>query len=84
MSQIEKLITLLKSKPSDFEYEQLIKVMSHFGYSEFNKGKTSGSRVRFVDSEGHILTLHKNHPQKELHLYQINAVLRHLEGRGLI
>jgi len=84
MSQIEKLIKVLKSKPSDFEYVQLRRILSHFGYSEMKTGKTSGSRVRFADKKGHVLTLHKNHPQNELHPYQIDAVIKHLEGRGLI
>jgi len=84
MGQIEKLIKRLTSNPTDFEYNELKRVMLHFGYEEKTGGKTSGSRIRFVNSEGNILTLHKRHPQKELLPYQINDVLDHLKKRGLL
>jgi len=84
MSQIEKLIERLKSKPTDFDFKELGRLMAHFGYSEFQGGKTSGSRMRFADKKGNVLTLHRNHPQKELYPYQINAVIKHLEGKDLI
>ena len=53
MSQIEKLIERLKSKPKDFTYDELKRLLNDYGFVENNKGKTSGSRVRFYDSFGH-------------------------------
>jgi hypothetical protein len=84
MGQIEKLIKKLTESPTDFEYSELLRIMMHFGYEERTGGKTSGSRVRFVNNEGHILTLHKRHPQKELLPYQVKDVVDHLRKRGLV
>ena len=49
MSRIEKDIERLKSKPKDFTYEELKRILNHFGFIEDNKGKTSGSRVVFIN-----------------------------------
>lgn len=39
MSRKEKIIKRLKSKPKDFTYEEAKKVLSIFGFTEYNKGK---------------------------------------------
>ena len=49
-----------------------------------NKGKTSGSRVMFVNEEHGCILLHKPHPQKELKAYQIKQLIEILEQEGLI
>ena len=51
MSKIEKIIMRLKSKPKDFTYDEAIKVLNNFGFIEYNKGKTSGSRVLFINNQ---------------------------------
>jgi len=48
MSQDEKLIKRLLSKPKDFSYNELQKLLKKMGYIEQQLGKTSGSRVAFV------------------------------------
>jgi hypothetical protein len=48
-------------------------------------GKTSGSRVAFINPETrHIIRLHKPHPEPELKQYQINDIEEELRERGLI
>ena len=69
MSKIEKLIKRLLSKPADFSWEELVKVLNYFGYVENKNGKTGGSRRRFVDGENNIITLHKPHPSNILKPY---------------
>ena len=64
MSQFEKLWDRFLLVPSDFTYDELRKIMKHYGYSENNKGKTSGSRVVFIkrdDVEKTTIFLHKPH-----------------------
>ncbi len=46
MSRKEKIIKRLKSKPTDFTYEEAKQVLNIFGFTEYNKGKTSGSKSR--------------------------------------
>ena len=80
----EKLIQRLKSKPKDFTFDDAETLLKYLDYVRSNKGKTSGSRVMFVnDGHGSIL-LHKPHPQKELKAYQIKQLLEILEQEGLI
>ena len=51
MSKLEKEIERLKSKPKDYTYEEVKSLLNKLGYIEYNKGKTSGSRVRFRNKE---------------------------------
>lgn len=84
MSKIEKLIAKLLSRPSDFTWEELIKVLAHFGYEELKKGKTGGSRRRFADESKNIITLHKPHPKNILKPYIVKDIVTHLKERGKI
>ncbi len=34
MSKIEKLLEKFKSYPSDFTWDELVKILNHFGYFE--------------------------------------------------
>ena len=64
LSQFEKLWNRFLSVPSDFSYDDLKKIMKHYGYIENNKGKTSGSRLVFIkrdDVEKTTIFLHKPH-----------------------
>ena len=83
MSKKEKAIARLKSKPRDFEFNEAVTLMKLFGYSLSTTGKTSGSRVYFTKGKK-IFYMHKPHPQKELHAYQVNAIIKELEQEGLI
>lgn len=82
MSKDEKLIRRFLSKSKDFTYDELNKLLTHFGYRE---GKTSGSRVAFINPETkHIIRLHKPHPKPELKKYQLDYIEDELRKRELI
>jgi hypothetical protein len=81
MAKIEKLIERLLSKPADFTWEELIKVLAHFGYNELKTGKTGGSRRKFADGKKHVVTLHKPHPGNILKHYQIKEIVHTLIER---
>lgn len=78
MSKIEKLIERLRSKPKNFTWEELKKVLKHYGYEEMSKGKTGGSRRKFVNQDNTIISLHEPHPQNILKSYQLTIVIEHL------
>ena len=85
MSKEQKLIIRLLSKSKDFTYNELCRVLNSLGYEESQSGKTSGSRVAFIDkSTNHIIRLHKPHPSNELKQYQIELVIEELKTRGLL
>lgn len=80
MSKIEKLIDKFKSNPKDLTWEELLKLLNHFGFDEIKtKGKTGGSRVKFVDEEKRIINLHKPHPRNIVKQYVIKQILEKLE-----
>ena len=85
MSKKEKIIERLKSKPKDFTYDEAKQVLNFLGFIEDNKGKTSGSRVAFVNKEIKVkVELHKPHPGKILKTYQINKLISKLKEKEVI
>ena len=85
MSKEEKLIKRLLTKPKDFSYNELRRLLAFLGYIENPSGKTSGSRVSFYNSNtNHIIRLHKPHPGNELKQYQIEQLIDELDfGRKI-
>ena len=85
MSKAEKLLRRFLSKPKDFTYDELKSLLAGFGYEKVRSGKTSGSRVTFVNPETkNIIKLHKPHPRPELKRYQLNYIEETLRNRELI
>lgn len=85
MGKKEKLLERLLSKPKDFTYNELKSLLTGLGYVETNKGKTSGSRVAFINEmNSHIIRLHKPHPKNILKAYQIELVIEELKKENLI
>ena len=83
MSQKDKLLARLKSRPKDFTFNEVKTLLELCGYIMSNAGKTSGSRVFFTRGPK-IFRLHKPHPRKELLAYQIKELINELEQEGLI
>ena len=84
MSRKEKLIQRCVSVPNDFSWQELIKLLSGFGYQLSGAGKTGGSRVRFIHEMLPPIILHKPHPSTVLKRYQIEQVIELLRLEGLI
>ena len=80
MSKIDKAIKKLKAKPKDLTYEEAKMILNKFGFIEYNKGKTSGSRIVFKNKElNKKIELHKPHPSNILKAYQVNNIINKLE-----
>ena len=84
MTKYDKLKVRFSTKPSDFTWSELSKLLISMGYREFTSGKTSGSRVRFVHDSFEPILLHKPHPKPVLKQYQIKQLLIVLKNRGQI
>lgn len=70
-------------KPKDFTYDELRTVLIGLGYTESNKGKTSGSRVAFIQQESkHILRMHKPHPQNIIKAYALEYIIDELKAQN--
>ena len=79
MSKLEKQIERLKSKPKDYTYDEAKFMLNKMGYIENNKGKTSGSKVVFINKNNVKIELPKTHPRNILKPYQINLILDKLK-----
>lgn len=85
MGKKDKLIKKLRSCPKDFTFNEAETLLSFFFYHRNDKGKTSGSRVMFSNTDtGSKIILHKPHPGNELRQYQIKQLLEILEQEGLL
>ena len=85
MGKKEKLIKKLQLTPKDFTFDEAESLLGYFNYFRSNKGKTSGSRVMFSNSDSNTkILLHKPHPRKELLEYQVKQLLDQLKQEGLL
>ena len=83
MGKKEKLIQRLKGNPKDFTFDEMRAALESLGFKMPGRGKTGGSRVKFM--KGNIaISLHKPHPRKELLAYQIKQVLEILEKGNVL
>ena len=82
MTKFEKLTSRFLTRPKDFTYNELKRMLSGFGYLEI-QGK--GSRVVFINEKlKHSIKLHRPHPGNILKTYQIELVLSELKSNSLI
>jgi len=84
MGTKEKLQKRFKTLPTDFTFAELERLLKGLGYNKSNKGKTSGSRVIFVNDKGHIIMLHKPHPGNIVKSYALKQVYDLLKEKGQI
>jgi hypothetical protein len=84
VSRKEKLIKRLLGRPNDFTWEELAGVLLFLGYEERKKGKTGGSRRRFVHASAPPINLHKPHPKNIVKMYVVREVIEFLEREELL
>ena len=79
MSKNDKLLARLLSRPSDFTWDEMLRVFRQFGYEEQPAGKTGGSRRAFVNTKtGGIICLHQPHLGNVLKQYQLRQLIQQL------
>lgn len=82
MGTKEKLLQRFRSKPKDFTFGELKRLLQSAGYQE---QQGSGSRVVFVnESLTHHIKLHKPHPGNILKRYQLDLIEQELEKKQLL
>ena len=85
MGRKEKLLNRFLQLPKDFTFDETISLLSHLGYTIHNKGKTSGSRIRFNnESLGIYIDLHKPHPGTIMKQWMIKTMYDHLKRNNII
>jgi hypothetical protein len=84
MSKKDKLLDRLKSRPTDFTWPEMERLLKEMGYTENKTGKTGGSRRKFTHTSAPTISLHKPHPGNILKMYQIDQILEILEKEKMI
>ena len=79
MGTKEKLLERLKGMPTDFTFAEAERLLTSFGYTKSNKGRTSGSRVMFIDNQKRKILLHHPHPGNTLKSYALKDILEKLK-----
>lgn len=83
MSIDEKLIKRFLTHPKDFTFDEMVRLLSIFGYEISNKGKTSGSRVCFFrENCKNLISMHKPHPTNIIKTYALLDVEKFLKENG--
>lgn len=83
MSKSEKLLKKLLADPTPvtFTYQELVKLLSSFGYMSSERG--SGSRVCFYHPKTKaVYYMHKPHPGNELKKYQVVQIIEFIREQG--
>lgn len=63
MTKADKAKARIQSVPKDYTYTEARQLLKQLGFIEYQKGKTSGSRVMFYRESDNIkILLHKPHP----------------------
>jgi len=85
MGTKEKLIRRFKKQPKDFTFDELTRLFRTLGFELSQKGKTSGSRVEFINNEKELsYGAHKPHPDSAIKSYVMKQILEFLTSNKLI
>ena len=75
----------LLSEPKDYTFGELETLLNNLGYGLNNKGKTSGSAVKFINSKtNNAIKFHRPHPSSILKSYAIKHIISELKKEGYI
>lgn len=85
MSKTDKLLNRFLSKPRDFTFEELRKLLKSLGYEEVKTGQTSGARVAFYNTElDDMIKFHRPHPSQIMKQCYLINIERQLKDREVI
>ncbi len=75
MSQFDKLLDRISSLPSDVRYEELKKILNHFGYYE-KETKGGSSHISFrKEGEKQIITIPRHEPINISYVKMVKEVI---------
>ena len=75
MGTKEKLRDRFLKMPSDFTFDEMLRLLEGYGYVKSDKGRTSGSRVIFKNGDKRPIMLHKPHPGNIIKEYALKEVI---------
>lgn len=81
MSRKQKLLDRLQQFPTDFSWDDAVRLMEMCNFLLINN---NGSRRKFRHKSGIKASLHEPHPQNTLKKYMIQDILDALQAAGEI
>lgn len=84
MTKYDRIKRKVANGSGNLTFEEMASLLEHLGYQKDNKGRTSGSRVRFYKTSSQAIILHKPHPRKTLLSYQVKQLRDELKKEGLL
>ena len=83
MTRLDKAKARLRALPKDYTYSEAKYLLLQLGFAESNKGKTSGSRVKFYrEADGESILMHKPHPSDIMHYKSVCGLYKFLQRIG--
>ena len=83
MSKKDKLINRLLMKPKDFTFDEMVSLLSYFGY-ELKQGGT-GSGIKFIRTgSNEVINFHKPHPNGILKRDVLDQLIEKMRKDGLL
>lgn len=83
MSTLDKAKKRISRIPCDYTYTEARYLLGKLGFREYNKGKTSGSRVKFYrESDQRLFMLHKPHPGDVMDRGAVEDLVKKLKEMG--
>ena len=79
MTKKSKLTVRFLSMPNDFHFNEVVRLLGYFDFKEIKTGSTSGSRVKFINTSGVPIMLHKPHPSGIMKQYQLKQIKELIE-----
>ena len=85
MSKVEKLTERLKTKPKDFTWDELVKLLHNLDFEDVDNGKTGGSRRKFYNRTRNVtINLHKPHPSPYIKGYMLQQIIAKLTEEKIL
>jgi len=79
VSRKEKLLARLLSLPSDFTWDEAVRLLKQCNFEQLNN---SGSRRKFRHIDGVKLSIHEPHPEPILKNYALKDMIDALQNSG--
>ncbi len=84
MGTKDKLVERFKRQPKDFSFDELTRLFGILGFEISQKGKTSGSRIEFVNNEKELsFGAHKPHLDSAIKSYVMKQILEFFTSNNL-
>jgi predicted RNA binding protein YcfA (HicA-like mRNA interferase family) len=68
MAGVEKIIEKMNRQPHGIRFEEISKVLNHFGYIEV---RSDGSHHHFRNKNGDVVTIKKSQPVKAVYVKDV-------------